>query len=87
MKLNKLIFIVIIINYKLRVSLLCLLFKILLFKKCQSQIILSKNQIILFLFFQPTDPLFFAVLPIDQKINLVSLDGLYFVSDIQVNFE
>ena len=26
---------------------------------------------ILFLFCQPTDPIFFAALPVDQKINLV----------------
>ena len=31
-----------------------------------------KNQIILFLFCRPTDPIFLAVLPVDQKINLVS---------------
>ena len=31
----------------------------------------NKNQI-LFLFFWPTNPSFLAVLPVDQKINLVS---------------
>ena len=31
-----------------------------------------KNQITLFLFCRPTDPIFLAVLPVDQKINLVS---------------
>ena len=31
----------------------------------------SKNQIILFLFGRPTDPIFCAALPVDQKINLV----------------
>ena len=30
------------------------------------------NQIILFLFYRPTDHIFFAILPVDQKINLVS---------------
>ena len=30
------------------------------------------NQIILFLFCRPTGPIFFAVLPVDQKINLIS---------------
>ena len=50
----------------MRVFRLCLLWKI-FFKKC-----LSKNQI-LFSFCRPTDrPYFFAVLSVDQKINLVS---------------
>ena len=31
-----------------------------------------KNQIISFLFWRPTEPDFFAVLPVDQKINFVS---------------
>ena len=31
-----------------------------------------KNQIILFSFCRTTDPIFFAALPVDQKINLVS---------------
>ena len=31
-----------------------------------------KNQIILFLFCQPTDPIFFAVWSVGQKIDLVS---------------
>ena len=30
------------------------------------------KQIILFLFCRPTDHIFFAILPVDQKINLVS---------------
>ena len=52
----------------------------------ESDNIIKESDNIIFIF--PTDqPTFFAVLPIDQKINLVSLDGLYFVSDIQVNFE
>ena len=57
---------IVLINYKLRVFLLCLLWKI-FFKKC-----VSKNQIILFSFCWPTNPIFFAVLSVDQKINLVS---------------
>ena len=31
-----------------------------------------KNQIAVFLFCRPIDPSFLAVLPVDQKINLVS---------------
>ena len=31
-----------------------------------------KKQIILFLFYRPTGPIVFAVLPVDQKINSVS---------------
>ena len=34
-----------------------------------------KNQI--FLFCRPTDPIFFAVLPLDQKINLVSCNAFH----------
>ena len=64
---NQEAFIVIKINNKLRVFLLRLLCKILFFKNTD-----PKNQIRLFSFCQPIDPIFFAVLPVDQKINLVS---------------
>ena len=37
----------------------------------------SKNQIILFLFCQPIDPTFFAVLPADQKNTLVLPNVLF----------
>ena len=43
-----------------------------------------KKQIILFLFCRPTDPIFLAVLPVDQKINLVSPYFNLVVS--QINF-
>ena len=33
-----------------------------------------KNQVILFSLRQTTNPIFFAVLPVDQKINLVSTE-------------
>ena len=44
-----------------------------------------KNQIILFLFFRPTNPILFAVLPVDQKINLVSPYKYTYTYIIQVN--
>ena len=31
----------------------------------------------LFLFWRPSDPIFFAVLPVDQKINLASPNVLF----------
>ena len=37
------------------------------------------NQIILFSFCQPTDPIFFAILPVNQKINLVSPKYIIFM--------
>ena len=62
---NQEAFIVITISYILQVFLLCLLCKILFLNTD------PKNQMILFLFCWPPDPIFFAVLPIDQKVNLV----------------
>ena len=66
---NQKAFIVIIINQKLRGFFVCLLCKKYYFLKNTN----PKNQIILFLFCQPTDPIFFAVLPVDQKFDLASL--------------
>ena len=63
-------FIVIITNYKLWVLLLCSLCKTAKFYFLKNTD--PMNQIILFLFCRPTGPIFFAVLPVDQKINLIS---------------
>ena len=58
------------INHKLRVFLLCLLYKIWYLKRYEDTD--PKNQIILFLSCRPTDHVFFVVLPVDQEIDLVS---------------
>ena len=65
---NQEVFIAIITNYKLSVFLLCLLCEILVFKKNTD----PKNHIILFLFCRHTDPVYFAALRVDQKINFAS---------------
>ena len=43
-------------------------------KYCFYKNIDPKNQVILFSLRQTTNPIFFAVLPVDQKINLVSTE-------------
>ena len=65
---NEEVLIVIITNYKLSVFLLCLLCEILVFKKNAD----PKNHIILFSFCRHTDPVYFAALRVDQKINFLS---------------
>ena len=55
----------VIINYKLQAFLLCVLCKILFFKKIRTL------RIKYYFYFADRPTLFFAVLPIDQKINLL----------------
>ena len=63
----------------MRVFLLCLLCKILFLKNTD-----PKNQIKLFLFCRPSDPIFFAVLPVDQKINLILPNNKYMIALTQI---